>query len=491
MASRGSWLRRGAAVIGAAALAVTLTGCGPFDFENVMGQWTTTELDCATWSVTPKYGPMILGPAKDPVTQEELELYAEAVDGAGVLLYRSTAQSTIAFDAQKSPLVADFIASPTLNPIISGYYFEGEPTRLGTNIGHCDGIPFTARAYLTPGLSSLSSTPPSFDVFTTEPVAGFAVDDLTLGGTAEPTGATVTLLADAEWPLDYEDPGILSDDEYRILRSGGQIYRITITGVTRDGTVTMSLPAGAMISTRGDGSSANAAIGEVTASVDATGPLLGTLDDVTRQLLPGEESAVVEWAEPSAADPSGVADQACSPASGSSFPVGETSVTCTSTDTLGNRSSSAFAVRVLAAQAPAVQIVPLSADAVVQGGSARFTVTGTDYAGVSAPLAADDYTVESSVDSDVIVAADGAFTATFPHASPHVLTVTQTSTGATAQVTVEVTPMAVPASPPAETPSAGAGLATTGGDSAMPIAAGVTLTAVGLALLVRRRIASR
>ncbi|MEO8909971.1 MAG: HYR domain-containing protein [Gemmatimonadaceae bacterium] len=52
---------------------------------------------------------------------------------------------------------------------------------------------------------------------------------------------------------------------------------------------------------------------------------------------------------PSAEDNVGVSSLSCSPASGSVFPIGETSVTCTAADAAGNQSSASFVVTVLAA----------------------------------------------------------------------------------------------------------------------------------------------
>lgn len=493
MASRGTWVRRGAASVGAAALALTLTGCGPFDFENIMWQWTTTAIDCDAWTVTPKYGSMTLGPPTDPITHQTYSLFAVASDAADVEIYRSVPQSTITFDAQKTPIVATFTTPPTLNPISTGFYLEIDPTLMGVSIGHCDGIPFRTQAHLPPGRADLSATPPTFDVFFSEPVSDFDASDIELGGTAGPTGATVTLLADGDWPLDYHSfTADFGEREYRYLRAGGQVYRITIDGVAHDGTVTLRVPDGVATSEKGDASSLNAATATVTATVDATGPTLGTVDDVSRQLLPDETSAVVTWTAPVAHDPSGVAASSCAPLSGSLFDPGDTTVTCTATDTLGNLSSTSFVVTVLAAQAPMVHVAAAQTGPVPQGGTARFSVTATDYTGATAPLAADDYTVTSSVATDVIAREDGGFSVTFPHASPHELTVTQTSTGATKALSVEVTPVAAPGGESRPRESGGAStLPATGADSAPVALVGALLLAAGsLALLVRRRMRS-
>jgi LPXTG-motif cell wall-anchored protein len=58
---------------------------------------------------------------------------------------------------------------------------------------------------------------------------------------------------------------------------------------------------------------------------------------------------VVNFVPPTAADNHGSAAVVCSPASGSSFAVGVTTVTCTATDDAGNHSAVNFTVTVAAA----------------------------------------------------------------------------------------------------------------------------------------------
>lgn len=152
-------------------------------------------------------------------------------------------------------------------------------------------------------------------------------------------------------------------------------------------------------------------------------------------------------------------------------------MTCTAADSLGNTATASFTVRVRAAQAPTVDVARDGGSA-SQGGTARFTVTATDYTGATSPLAASDYTVTSSVASDIIETSDGSFEVTFPHASPHVLTVTQLSTVATTQLAVEVAPAAVPAGPTV--------LSSTGADAIPPLIAAAILVIAGAALAASR-----
>jgi hypothetical protein len=93
-----------------------------------------------------------------------------------------------------------------------------------------------------------SAIPINFTVIFTEPVTGFATGDVTLGGTAGATTGTVTEIA----PND------------------GTTYNVAVSGMTGDGTVIASLPAGAAT----DGANLSAASTSADNSVlyDATSP---------------------------------------------------------------------------------------------------------------------------------------------------------------------------------------------------------------------------
>jgi hypothetical protein len=88
------------------------------------------------------------------------------------------------------------------------------------------------------------------------------------------------------------------------------------------------------------------------------GPVLAGLTDRTAETT--GESAVVSYDLPTATDPSGVepGSVACSPGSGSAFPVGSTVVTCGAKDTVGNASSATFRVTVAQKSAPPVIVKP-------------------------------------------------------------------------------------------------------------------------------------
>jgi hypothetical protein len=119
---------------------------------------------------------------------------------------------------------------------------------------------------------------------------------------------------------------------------------------------------------------------------DTTAPQLAALPVVATVAATSAAGAVVTYATPSATD---VVDTSpnvgCSPASGSTFAIGSTQVTCTATDAAGNSRSASFTVTV-ADTTPPVLTVPanITAEASGPGGAAvAFNATATDWTAVS------------------------------------------------------------------------------------------------------------
>jgi hypothetical protein len=108
-----------------------------------------------------------------------------------------------------------------------------------------------------------------------------------------------------------------------------------------------------------------------TFTVTVTDGEAPTLDDcpdgiTTPESAPGSGSATVTYSPPAATDNCGVA-VACSPVSGSSFPVGTTTVTCTAMDAASNAVSCSFTVTVTTACTPPVAAAIAGATSVVAG----------------------------------------------------------------------------------------------------------------------------
>ena len=476
-------LRAGAAVAVTGALVVGLSGC-LMGLQTAVDLATEQTVDCTGWTVdvTEDAAGATIGAAGDG------QLFRGTVfDGDGTVVYLSPEYDTLTYSTGSQ--TALYTTPPTTNPIIAGMYMYAAGTPAyspddkyrAEHIGGCASLPLAASAALAREQTSPTAGLPTFDVRFGAPVTGFTADDLVLGGTAGATGVTITKLTDQVEKSKYATLEDYLSPAWSLLQAS-EIYRVSVNGVTQDGTVTLSLPAGSVDGPFGD---VNEGTATATAVVDTTGPAMDTIADAHTLAPAGATGAVVTWELPSASDASGVADVTCLPTSGSTFPLGDTTVTCTATDLLGNASTSSFAVGVRTT--PTVSIAPQSTDAPRQGGSATFALSATDDLGAAVPLAADDYTVTSSVASDVITRGDGAFTVSFPHASPHTLTVVHTATGARSVLTVEVTPSAAAS---ASAPRA-SGLATTGADSTPLIVVGGVLLLLGALVLVIRLIRRR
>lgn len=86
---------------------------------------------------------------------------------------------------------------------------------------------------------------------------------------------------------------------------------------------------------------------------DTTPPSISCPANIARNNDPNQCSAVVSF-QPTASDNCTGVTTSCSPASGSAFPVGTTTVTCTATDAAGNHTSCGFTVTVNDTQAPTI-----------------------------------------------------------------------------------------------------------------------------------------
>jgi hypothetical protein len=90
---------------------------------------------------------------------------------------------------------------------------------------------------------------------------------------------------------------------------------------------------------------------------DTSPPVFGSAPDVNADASPGG-STVVSYTKPSAIDAvEGVRPVTCSPASGASFPIGSTTVTCTSSDSTGHVATTTFRV-IVSDRTPPVITVP-------------------------------------------------------------------------------------------------------------------------------------
>jgi len=107
----------------------------------------------------------------------------------------------------------------------------------------------------------------------------------------------------------------------------------------------------------------------------------GVPSDVTIEAA-GADGAAYTYTQPTAIDDiDGTVPVECSPPSGSTFPLGDTTVTCTATDTAGTTASAHFTVQVVDTTPPTLTVPtsPIVTDATGPDGSiATYTATATD-----------------------------------------------------------------------------------------------------------------
>jgi hypothetical protein len=96
----------------------------------------------------------------------------------------------------------------------------------------------------------------------------------------------------------------------------------------------------------------------VDVRIDRVAPVVAGIADIS--VTTATTSSPVSWPTPAVTDDQGTAAPvSCDPASGSTFPLGVTTVTCSSTDAAGNRGSTTFTVTVTAVSATATFDAPL------------------------------------------------------------------------------------------------------------------------------------
>ncbi len=133
---------------------------------------------------------------------------------------------------------------------------------------------------------------------------------------------------------------------------------------------------------------------------DTTAPEVDVPDDIIAEAT-GSDGAVVTYDAATAEDiVDGTLTPSCAPASGSTFPLGETTVTCSVTDVAGNTGSNSFTVKVRNTTPPAVT-VPAN---LVVGNTSPTGAADVTYSGQSA-----EDLVDGAVDVNCTPASGGFF----------------------------------------------------------------------------------
>lgn len=127
--------------------------------------------------------------------------------------------------------------------------------------------------------------------------------------------------------------------------------------------------------------------------VDTGAPTFAALPADSTSEATGPTGAAVTYAPPTATDAvDGTRPVTCAPASGATFPLGSTTVTCTATDTSENTASSSFTVEVVDTTAPVIMLAGnVTATATsANGAEVDFTApTATDLVDITVPVDCD------------------------------------------------------------------------------------------------------
>src|SRR5512142_3539341 len=140
--------------------------------------------------------------------------------------------------------------------------------------------------------------------------------------------------------------------------------------------------------TSGNPNSTRTVLGHYTQAVTDTTPPVWSVPASFSVEATGPGGALVTYSA-SASDPDdAVSSQSCSPASGSTFPLGTTTVNCTATDTHGNTGTASFYVTVVYTTPPALMLPSnMTVDATSpSGATVSFTASATDLVDGSVPV---------------------------------------------------------------------------------------------------------
>ena len=214
--------------------------------------------------------------------------------------------------------------------------------------------------------------------------------------TLDPPSLPITAAGPASFAITYSDANFsgssLAAAQVILNRTGtanatvsvagsGAARTVTLSAVTGDGTLGISLPAGTAVDTAGQ--SAPAAGPSATVRVDNTRPAFPTLSPVVAEAT-GPTGAAVIFPAITATDGSSLS-YSFSTASGSLFPLGTTPVTVTATDAAGNAASAVFQVTVRDTVVPVITGLPnLTVEAAGPSGSfVTFSPGASDAVGVT------------------------------------------------------------------------------------------------------------
>ncbi len=287
--------------------------------------------------------------------------------------------------------------------------------------------------------------------------------------------------------LDTEPPVLTLPEDFSVEATGpaGAVVTYTASAMDKvDGPITpicepasgSTFPVGATTvtcsATDAAGNSASGGFTVTVVVVDTTPPVLNLPVDITVEAT-GPSGATVTYTTSATDDVDGPITPTCTPASGSPFPVGATTVTCSATDAAGNTASGGFTVTVVDTTPPVLDLpAAITAEATgPSGATVTFTASATDLVdGAITPVCTpnsgstfglSDTSVQCSATDAAGNSASGSFTVTVVDTTPPVLNlpvdittegtsasgaVVDYTASATDVVDGEITPTCTPAS---------------------------------------------
>lgn len=153
--------------------------------------------------------------------------------------------------------------------------------------------------------------------------------------------ATTAQNADKSCPAGYKAVGEKCEDINECLKDNGGCDPRTTCRNTPGSRTCGECPEGFA----GDGYQGCTDVNESSKPDDIAPPVITTSGDVTAAAS-SEKGAVVEFKTFATDRADGERPVSCKPASGSTFPIGTTTVTCSATDTQGNRGTATLKVTV-------------------------------------------------------------------------------------------------------------------------------------------------
>ena len=176
------------------------------------------------------------------------------------------------------------------------------------------------------------------------------------------------------------DAGLCSAVVNYTVTATDNVAGVTVACVPASGSV---FPVGATTvnCTATDTSGNTAACSFKVTVMDGQRPTIAQPPDISKPADPGKITAVVTFPLPAAQDNCPGVTVACLPASGTAFPLGPTTVTCTATDTSNNKTNVTFKVTVGDNEKPVIVCpadIVKNNDAGLCSAVVNYTVTATD-----------------------------------------------------------------------------------------------------------------